>query len=47
MKYNIMVVLNSSYFKFGKIFIKSLYEKLNLENIENVFVSDIGLSEDL
>lgn len=46
MKYNIMVVLNSSYFKFGKIFIKSLYEKLNLDNIENVFISDIGLSEE-
>ena len=46
MKYNIMVVLNSSYFNFGKVFMNSLHKKLNLSNIDTIFLVDIGLSEE-
>jgi len=46
MKYNIMVVLNSSYFRFGKIFIKSLHDNVNLDNIDKVIISDIGLNDE-
>ena len=43
---NIVTSLNSSYRKFGKIFLNSLYQNLSLENIKNVFILDVGLSED-
>tara|TARA_R100000005_G_C5002069_1_gene209511 strand:+ start:2153 stop:2884 length:732 start_codon:yes stop_codon:yes gene_type:complete len=46
MKYNIMVVLNSSYFNFGKVFMNSLHKKLNLSNIDTIFLVDIGLSKE-
>ena len=43
---NIVTSLNSSYQKFGKIFLNSLYKNLSLENIKNVFILDVGLSEE-
>ena len=43
---NIVTSLNSSYKKFGKIFLNSLYQNLSLENIKNVFILDVGLSEE-
>ena len=45
MKYNIMVVLNSSYFNFGKVFMNSLYDNTNIDNINTIFIIDTGLSE--
>ena len=43
---NIVTSLNSSYRKFGKIFLNSLYQNLSLENIKNVFILDVGLSKE-
>ncbi len=40
-----MTVSNGSYFKFMKIWIKSLYDKVNLENIQNIYIIDTGLEE--
>ena len=45
MKYNIMVVLNSSYFNFGKVFINSLYDNVDIDNIDTIFIADTGLSK--
>ena len=45
MKYNIMVVLNSSYFNFGKVFINSLYDNVNVDNIDTIFIVNTGLSK--
>ena len=44
--YNIMVVLNSSYFPFGKVWMHSLYEKNDMSKVENVFIVDTGLKEE-
>ena len=30
---------------FGKIFINSMYDKVNMSNIENVFIGDTGLTD--
>ena len=46
MKYNVMVVLNSSYFNFGKVFINSFHDKVNLKNVDNIFIVDTGLTGD-
>ena len=46
MKYNIMVVFNSSYFPFGKVWINSLYDKNNMSNVDKVFIVDTGLKEE-
>jgi len=44
-KYSILTILNSSYFKFGKIFLNSLFEKLYTSKLDYVFVADTGLSQ--
>tara|TARA_R110002020_G_scaffold421418_4_gene630536 strand:- start:23789 stop:24493 length:705 start_codon:yes stop_codon:yes gene_type:complete len=44
MKYNILTVLNEGYAHFGKLFINSLFENIDLYNIENIIVYDTGLS---
>ena len=41
-----MVVLNSSYFNFGKVFINSLYKNVNLSNLNKLYIVDIGLTDD-
>jgi hypothetical protein len=41
-----MVVLNSSYFNFGKVFINSLYKNINLSNLNKLYIVDIGLTDD-
>jgi hypothetical protein len=43
--YNIMVVFNSSYFPFGKVWINSLYEKNDMTKVNRVFIVDTGLEE--
>ena len=45
-KINIVTVSNGSYFKFLKIWIRSLYDKVSLDNIENIYIIDTGLDSD-
>jgi hypothetical protein len=44
-KYDIYFVLNSAYIKFGKIFLESLYDKVDMNNVRNIYLSDTGLNE--
>ena len=44
-KYSVYTILNSVYMKFGKIWINSLYDKVDTDNIENIFIGDTGLNE--
>jgi len=44
-KINIYTVLNSAYWKFGKIFIDSLYDKVNINNINKIYISNTGLEQ--
>jgi len=44
--YSIFFTINSVYFPFGKIFLRSLYEKVDMDKVERVFVSDTGLLPD-
>ena len=43
--YNIFFILNSPYFIFGKILIKSIYKNCNTENVRKIYILDTGLSE--
>ncbi len=43
--YNIMVVFNSSYFPFGKVWINSLYDKNDMSKVDTVYIVDTGLEE--
>ena len=45
-KYNVFTILNSSYIKFGKIWINSLYDKVDINKIENIFIGDTGLNKE-
>ena len=46
-KYNVFTVLNSVYMKyFGKIFINSMYDKVDIDKIETIFIGDTGLSKE-
>jgi hypothetical protein len=44
-KYNIFFVLNSPYFTFGKILIRSIFSKCKLENISKIYILNTGLEE--
>lgn len=44
--YSILVTLNSSYFNYGKIFIRSLYDNNDMEKVSKVYVADTGLTEE-
>jgi len=44
--YSIYTVLNSDYMTFGKIFINSLYDKVDVNNIKHIYILDIGLVEE-
>jgi len=44
MKYNILTVINEGYAEFGKLFINSLFENIDLTNVEKIFVYDTGLA---
>ena len=46
MKYSINTVLNSDYMTFGKIFINSLYDKVDMDKVNFVFILDIGLKKE-
>jgi len=45
MKYNIFTVLNEGYEKFGILFVSSIIDRLDLDNIGSIFVYDTGLSD--
>lgn len=44
-KYNIMTVLNSDYFDFGKMFVNSFYDVMNLKRLNKLYIFDTGLSK--
>ena len=46
MKYSIMVVFNSSYFPFGRVWINSLYDKNDMSKVDKVFIVDTGLKKE-
>ena len=46
MNYNIITVSNSTYYPFLQIFLRSLFENINLDNINKIYVYDSGLKED-
>tara|TARA_B110000483_G_scaffold209083_1_gene255150 strand:- start:1942 stop:2640 length:699 start_codon:yes stop_codon:yes gene_type:complete len=46
MKYNILTVSNQDYFPFLELFIKSLYQNADSENLLNVYIFDTGLNEE-
>ncbi len=43
-KYNVMTVLNSDYFDFGKLFVNSFYDNIDLSMVNKLYVYDTGLS---
>tara|TARA_R100000234_G_scaffold115976_2_gene92499 strand:+ start:16523 stop:18214 length:1692 start_codon:yes stop_codon:yes gene_type:complete len=45
MKYSIYTVLNDAYWRFGQIFIRSLYDKIDINNINKIYISDTGLKQ--
>ena len=45
MKVSIYTVINDAYFKFGQIFIRSLYDKVNIDKINKIYISDTGLTQ--
>jgi len=45
MKYNIVTVSNESYKVFLKVFLKSLFDNADSDNLNSVFVFDTGLSD--
>ena len=45
-KINIVTVSNGSYFKFLKVWIYSLYDKVELNNIKNIYIIDTGLNDE-
>jgi len=46
MNYNILTVVNEGYAEFGKLFLTSLFENVDLVNVENILVYDTGLSQE-
>ena len=45
-KYSVYTILNSVYMKyFGKIFINSLYDKVDVDKIETIYIGDTGLND--
>ena len=45
LKYNIMTVMNSDYFNFGKMFVNSFYDVIDLNHINKLYIYDTGLNE--
>ena len=46
MKYNIITVANEEYKDFLKLFVNSLFENVDMENINKVYIFDTGLSKE-
>jgi len=45
MKYNIVTVTNESYFPFFEIWIKSLFDNLELSSVAKIYIIDTGMSD--
>ena len=46
-KYNVMTVFNHAYaVKHGKDWIESFYDKVDLKNVDNIFIIDTGLKDE-
>lgn len=45
MKYNILTVINEGYAPFGRLFINSLFENIDLKNVQCIQIYDTGLAE--
>jgi hypothetical protein len=45
MKYNVMTVLSDNYLVFGKLFINSIFENIDNNNINKILIVDTGLTE--
>lgn len=43
-KYNILTVANESYAAFIKLFVNSLFERCDIENVDTIYIFDTGLS---
>lgn len=46
MKYNIITVANEGYKDFLKLFVNSLFENVDMQNINKVYIFDTGLSKE-
>jgi hypothetical protein len=46
MRYNLLTVINEGYAQFGKLFLNSLFEHINLSNVEKIYVYDTGLQSE-
>jgi hypothetical protein len=46
MKYNILLMLNDSYIKFGLIFLNSLYKNTNINKIDKIIINNVGLNNE-
>ena len=44
--YNIFTVLNEGYILFGKLFVSSIFDKIDLDNINQIIIGDTGLSQE-
>jgi len=43
-RYNILTVLNEGYAQFGRLFINSLFDNIDLDSIDTIYIYDTGLS---
>lgn len=46
MKYNLLIMVNNDYMNFAIICLNSLYKNTNIDNIHNIIINDIGLSDE-
>ena len=46
MKYNILTVCNEDYAPFIKLFVNSMFELIDISNVEKVFIFNTGLSQE-
>jgi len=46
MKYNILTVCNEDYAQFIKLFVNSMFELIDISNVEKVFIYNTGLSKE-
>ena len=44
-KYSVFTILNSVYMKFGKIWLNSMHDNVDMNKIENIFIGDTGLND--
>ena len=45
MRHNILTVVNEGYADFGKLFLNSLFENVDLQQVDKILVHDTGLSQ--